>query len=748
MAHASPIITSTNAGELAPLIEGRSDLARYFSGCKRLENFITTVQGPAVRRGGFRYVAATKTQSERSWLLKFEFNATQFFVLEFGDEYVRFFTDHGVLESSPGTPYEIVSPYTLADLTMPNGTCALDFVQSGDVLYIANRKRTYAPRTLTRVTNTNWVFALYQPNNGPFLEQNTTTTTIEASAQSGSITLTASAALFAATDVGRLVRLDALNLDLTRPWETGKEYTAGNIVRSDGKTYSAQNSATSGTAPPTHERGTAFDGLTGVEWDYINSGYGIARITAFTSATEVSAEVVYDPLNGLNTLPEEVTATPTTRWQLGAWSATTEYPAVVTFFRSRLWWAGQLRLWGSVPDDFENMAADFYNEVRADNAISRIITGQDVNDIEWIIGTDKLVVGTGGGEFVAGEITSSEPIGPANFAVIPQSLRRARSVKPSIIGSALLFLQRAGRKLLSLSFSIEADRLVSRDQTVLSDRVTRSGIVQMAYQSEPYSLLWQVRADGKLIAFTFDQEQDVSGWHRHPVGGTGVVVESIVTGPTPDGGREELWAIVRRTINGTTRRYVEYMERPWEGGDDDGTEGDEQEDAFYVDSGLTYDGAAATTISGLGHLEGETVQILADGARQPDKTVSGGQITLSRAASKVHVGLQYVSRLVPMRLEAGGNIGTSQGKIKRIHELVVRFVDTLGGKIGMYRGTLDPISLRSPSTPMGAPEAIASGDHHMEFPGDYDREALIEIVQDAPLPMTVAAIIPELRTYG
>jgi hypothetical protein len=283
---------------------------------------------------------------------------------------------------------------------------------------------------------------------------------------------------------------------------------------------------------------------------------------------------------------------------------------------------------------------------------------------------------------------------------------------------------------------------------VLADRVTRSGVVDQAFQSEPYSVLWQVRADGKLIAFTFDQEQDVTGWHRHPVGGTGAVVESIVTGPTPDGGREELWAIIRRTVDGDTTRYVEYMERPWEGDDEDGTTGDDQADAFYVDSGLTYSGAAASTITGLDHLEGETVQILADGARQPDKVVAGGEITLTRAASKVHVGLQYVSRLVPMRIEAGGNAGTAQGKMKRIHAIVLRFIDTLGGKVGMYRRTLDDLSLRTPATPMGTPEPIASGDYPMEFPGDYDREALIEIVQDAPLPMTVAAIIPELRTYG
>src|SRR5690606_27840500 len=138
------------------------------------------------------------------------------------------------------------------------------------------------------------------------------------------------------------------------------------------------------------------------------------------------------------------------------------------------------------------------------------------------------------------------------------------------------------------------------------------------------------------------------------------------------------------TINGQTKRYVEFVERPWEGADEDGEPGDAQEDAFYVDSGLTYDGPATTTISGLGHLEGETVQVLGDGAVQPNKVVQGGTITLTRAANKVHVGLPMVSRLVPMRLEAGATDGTAQGKIKRVHSATVRFLDTLGGLIGRY----------------------------------------------------------------
>jgi hypothetical protein len=744
MSRASPIITAFNAGELSPTLDGRVDLAKYANGCKVIENFLPLVQGPAVRRGGSKYVASSKGNA-KVWLIKFEFSATQAYVLEFGDLYVRFYkTDHTQVLSG-GVPYEIVSPYALADLTNADGSCALKFEQSGDVIYIANQYRTYAPRKLTRFAETNWQFSTYQPNQGPLLEQNSSTTTIQSSAQSGVVTLTASGSVFVASDVGRLVRLDSQNLSVT-PWETNKAYAIGDLVRSGGKTYKALNAATSGTSTPIHEKGTAYDGKTGVQWQYEHAGYGIARITAFTDVTHVTASVIVDEANGLQKFPADVVSTTTTRWQLGAWASSVEYPASVAFWRNRLWWAGRQRLWGSVPDDFENMAGDFFGSTETDSAIWAQLQAQDVNDILWLAGADRLIVGTGGGEFVGGEITTTDPVGPGNFKLERQSKKRVRAVQPIAVGSSLLYVQRAGRKLLAFNYSFEQDRYVATDLAVLAERITRGSIVDMAYQGEPYSILWVVLQSGKLLAFTYDKDQDVIGWSRVPIGGDGFV-ESVAVTPTSDGSREEVWLVVKRTINSSTVRYVEYLTRPWEGPDEDGGEGDVQEDAYYVDAGITYDGVSTSTITGLTHLEGQTVQVLADGAVQPDQTVSGGAITLDRAASVVQVGLQYISRLVTMRLEAGSQTGTSQGKTKRIDSMKVRFLDSLAGKAGAYGGTLDTLAARSPSTPMGDPQPFFSGDKNVDFGGDYESDCMIEIRQELPLPMTIVAIMPLVKTY-
>ena len=744
---ASPIIQSTNAGELSPYLDGRTDIAKYANGARRIENFLPMLQGPATRRAGSRFVKEAKASANRSWLVKFEYSATQAYIIEFGDLYCRFYTLEGWLESAPNVAYEIVSPYSAANLTNADGTCALAVEQSGDVLYIANQYRTIAPQKLTRLGTLSWAFTTYQPNQGPFLEENTGATTIYASAVSGAVTLTASAATFASTDVGRLVRLEVQNLNVL-PWETGKAYAINDLARYDGKTYKALNAVTSGTSPPIHTQGTAYDGKTGVQWQYQDAGYGIARITGFTSTTVVSADVVVDAINGLFQLPFGVVGVglPTARWALGAWSATTEYPGSLAFFRSRLVWGGEQRLWASVPNDFENMAGDFFNEVRADNAIWSILPGSEVNEILWLAATKQLFIGTPGGEFAMGEITTTDAFGPTNYKIERQSKYRVRAVQPLPVGTSLLYVQRAGRKMLSIDYEIQTDGYISSDMAILSNRITRSGIIAMAWQGEPFSIVWCVLANGNLIGLTYDKQQEVTGWHRHPIGGSGIV-ESVAVIPSPEGDREQVWLQVRRTINGATKRYVEFLEAPFEGDDLDGTGGDDQADAFYVDSGLTYSGASATTITGLSHLEGETVQILANGAVQPDQVVTGGQITLTIAATKAQIGLQCIAKYIGVRLEAGGADGTSQGKINRIDRLAVRFIDTGGGKVGQYGGRLDDISLRDPSTPMDSPEPIASRDVNVDFPGDYDTDACIEIRQEQPLPMTIAAIMPRLRSY-
>jgi len=765
MPKASPLRSSFNAGELSPLMAGRPDVAKYANGCDELVNFIPTVQGPAVRRAGTRYVSTVKTQSNRTWLATFEFSNSQAYVLEFGDQYIRFYTNHGQVLSA-GVPYEIATPYSSSDLTdTVDGTFTLSMVQSGDVIYIAHP--SYPLQKLSRFGNTNWTIAAAVLTNGPFKTQNIDrTVTMYASATSGTgVTLTASSAVFTSDMVGSYVYLEPKDLSSIKPWTAGQEYSSnpnGSYRRSDGKTYICATNASpsagkvyrTGPDKPIHTYGTVADGdyngisgttceRQGLDWTFVDSGFGYVKITGYTSSTSVTVSV-----QGTNPLPAGVVGSgnATFRWALGSFSAVEGYPSKVTFFRERLVLAMGQKLYFSVAGDFENFAGkDDSGQVVADRAIQVTISSDEVNVVQWLVPTQALLIGTAGGEFACMENTTSEAFAPGNVKIEQQTSEGSRSVTPQRVGYSTLFVQRSGRKLKEAAYNFQQNGYVANDLTVLAEHITKGGIVQTAWHKEPYVAMWGVRNDGELLGFTFNKEQDVLGWHRHVIGGaysTGdAVVESVAVIPGPNRDRDDLWLIVKRTINGATKRYVEYLEAEYK-------DGDAQSSAFYVDSGATYSGTPATTISGLSWLEGQTVQVLADGAAHPDRTVTSGAITLQRSASVVQIGLAYASTLRTTRIDAGAGDGTSQGKSKRITKVVFRFYNTLGAKVGPDETMLDTIEFRTGSDLMDQAPPLFTGDKGpVDWPGGYDFDGFIMVKQDQPLPMTVVAIMPQVHTF-
>jgi hypothetical protein len=238
-------------------------------------------------------------------------------------------------------------------------------------------------------------------------------------------------------------------------------------------------------------------------------------------------------------------------------------------------------------------------------------------------------------------------------------------------------------------------------------------------------------AYGYLTITTSDTTRLASTDQKAPV------VESITA--IPSGAEDQLYMTVQLTVDGSTVRHVVLMESINFGSD--------ITDAFFVDSGLTYSGSATTTITGLNHLEGQTVQILADGSAHADKTVSGGSITLDRSVTKAHIGLGFTSFIKTLRLEGGANDGTSQGKIKRIHGVTARFVDTVGAELGPNINNLDRIPFRDSSMDMNTAVPMFTGDKEISFPAGYEDEAQVVIQQSQPLPMTVLAIMRRSNTF-
>lgn len=761
MAKASPNLASFNGGEYSPLMEGRTDYAKYPKGLRKSINFLPSIQGPAIRRGGTRFVAELKDSNARAWLIRFQFNVSQSYALEFGHQYIRFYTNHGqVIDGA--VPYEIASPYAVADLTNPDGTLALHYVQSADVLYLFHAK--YPPQKLTRLGALSWTIAPAEFIGGPFDDQN----------ENGGNLISIKTALnvaisnfdvFTSDMVGTLLYLESEDYSAVTPWQPGKVIAdvgaspLNQLRRVDQRVYKCvtDEAATglpiiTGTQTPTHTSGVAWDGdgnaiadvasHAGVQWFFLHPGYAVFKITGFTDARTVSVT-----LQSNWSVPSDFTSDTATdgtwRWALSRWSNSKGWPDLATFFRNRLVAArsSDQAIDFSVVSDYLNFQDKLFGEVQADMAISATVAAdQEYNALAWLSSTDQLIIGGAGGEFVCGEQTSNDVFGPDNIKISKQSGYGSRSIDAIAAGNTLLYVQKGGRQLMEMQFSIQSNSYDSDDKSVPAEHLMVGGLTQTTFQKETDSLLWATRGDGMLLAFAYNPKQDVYAWGQVPIGGVNAAVESIVVLPAPSLDRSELWAIVRRTINGQTKRYVEYMERPFR-------TGDTQASAFYVDSGLTYNGAPTTTFSGLDHLEGQVVDILADGAVHPQLTVSAGAITLQYAASVVNAGLPCPCRLVTERLDAGGADGTSQGKTKRIMSIVFRFVNSLGGKFGPQDGPYDDILTRSGNDLMDVPPPLLTGDtDRLSFPAGYDMDGVVDYVNDQPLPVTMVAIMPQVVT--
>jgi len=818
MPKASPALLNFNAGEISPLW-GRVDIGKYNAGCNRLENFIPLIQGPARRRSGTRFVKPVRNSANRTFLTRFVFSATQAYILEWGDQYLRFYTNHGALleagkaitaatQASPcqitstahgfstgdqvyisgvagmtplnghfftvtvidannftlngidstGYPaysaagtaarvYTVTTPYTAANLTDANGIFQLNIAQTGDVAYIAHAGGLYAPYKLSRLGNTNWTLVTLNAIGGPFKDEDPDQTiTMYASAATGAVTITASAAAFQPGHVGALLFLEAKQLRDVKTWEVGKAVATNDIYRVGFRVYQALTTGFTGGNVPTHTVGSAWDGtatttpgaspyVSGVNWKFLDPSYGWVQITGYTSPTVVSANV-------LSTLDGETVGAgnATTKWALGAWSDVEGWPTNVIFFRTRLCWARGQNLWFSEAGDFEKYRArNEGGEVTADMAISIVIPSQD--PIRWMAEANKLLVGTSGAEHSVGEITTTDPLGPANIQSVQVLPYGGRNIPALRIDDSIIFVQISGHKLREIKYSFQVDNFISADLAALAPHIagTGFGFIAMAWQQEPNFIVWLARTDGQLVGFTFNREQDVTGFHRHILGGIGVYVESIACIPAPSGDRDETWLVVRRTIGGAVVRYVEFIE-------DDFQTGDAIADAFFVDAGLTYSGAAANTISGLDHLVGQTVDVLADGSAHRQLVVAAdGSITLDRNASKAQIGLPCPCVLETMRIEAGAADGTAQGKTKRLTNVTMRFQNTLGGKVGSP-ATLEQLSFRTESNQMDQPVPLFTGDWRIAYPEGYEQDAIIHYENSQPLPVTLVALWPQLET--
>ncbi len=704
--------TNFTAGELSPLLDLRFDFNKYANGVKALENYIVLPQGGVRRRPGTRFVKEAKDSSKAVRLIQFEFSTEQAYILEFGHHYIRFYMNAGQILFDNGLPVELESPYVEADLFQ------IKFAQSADVLYLVHPN--YPPMRLSRFSHTHWTLEEVSFIDGPYLEQNkfpgkTLTSSLNAEQPNNVIS--------AIADNGSgLIRVTAV----AHGFSTGHKVYIENVTGApeangawevtviNTNTFDLVGSTFASTSGP-GGLATRLTNITasghqpfsaahvGSLWRIPNGGgWGYVEVKEFVSSTSVWAYI-----------HSAVDTTARSNWREGAWSGQRGYPGAISFFEQRLMFGGSRfqpqTIWGSATEDYEDMTPG----TNDDDAVSYTLASNQVNIIKWLSSSDDLLIGTVGGEFVMFGGNDS-PLTPTNVTVRRKSTYGSLDASPIAISNAALFIQRAGRKVREFALN-ENRQYQAPDITLFAEHITDPSLVQMDYQQEPDSLIWLVRSDGVLLSVTYLPAQEVIAFSRHMTMGS---FESVAVIPHPNGNSDQVWVVVRRDINGATKRYIEYLDPE-----------------LYVDSGIAYQGEPALALSGADHLNGELVTLNCNcAAAFPEVEVVSGQIILPVIASSIMAGLPYIPRIVTNKPEVKLQNGTSQGRLKRWVEINIRVLDTLGLTVNG-----DEVSFRDTNVPMNEAPDLFTGDVRVSN-GGWDREGEIEIRQDQPLPSTILGI--------
>jgi len=740
MARVAAQLTNFTAGELSPRLDGRNDLAKYSAGCSTVENMVIYPHGAAARRPGTQFVASVKTPANNTRIIPFEFNTEQTYILELGNNYMRFYRDRGQILSS-GNPYEISTPYTTAQIF------DLKFAQSADVMYITHP--SHQTRTLSRSGHTSWSLDAVSFTNGPFLDTNISTTTLTPSAATvGSRTITASAITginggsgFLTTDIGRQIR--------------------------------------------------------------IGVGYGV--ITARTNTTVVVATITTAFANANANADWSLGAFSTTTGfpacvsffeQRLVFAGTINNPQTVYFSKSGDYENMDANIGGTVADDdavVYTIASNQVNSIRFMSSARTLIIGT--------AGGEFVVSGGGDNNAVTPTnimIKKQSNHGAANVDAISvgnatlflqRAKRKIRELAYNFDVDGYI-----APDLTILAEHITEGNIVEmayqEEPLAIIWCVRGDGqLIALTYQREQEVVAWHRH----IIGGSF---------------GTGnAVVESVAVIPT-ENSEYELYVVVKRTIGGATTRYVEYL-HTFDFTESDNTTFNYLDSQLglsksattltagisatattvpvasisgFTSSGkikiggeiISYSGitnlnltgcvrgqnitsakahlSGAVTkevvniIAGLNHLNGQTVSILADGATHPTKVVSNNQITLDRFSTDVKVGLQYTSILKTMRIDAGSQDGTSQGKTKRIYEVTARLFETVGVEIGPDLNNMERIPFRTSADPMDQGIPPFTGDKQVEFRGNYDTDGFMMVRQTQPLPLTLLSLYPRLIT--
>jgi len=725
MAMIRTVSTSFSGGEVTPEFFGRIDDAKYQSGLAACRNFILLPHGPAANRPGFEYVHTVKDSTKRTRLLPFTFSTTQTFAIELGAGYFRFHTNGATLMAGSPAAWSGATAYVVGDLVtsggvryyctaahtnhvppntsywyalpasgeyeMPNGYAEADlfdihYVQSADVLTLVHPN--YPPAELRRLGATDWTLtniSFVPPLSAPTGVAATTT-------GSGSTTYAYVVTTVGDNGIGESLASSSASC-------TNNLLTTGNY---NTITWSSASGA---------KRYNVYKQDNGL-YGYIGQTDGLTF-----KDDNIAADISQTPPELNN-----------------PFSGAGNYPGAVSYFEQRRCFAGTINkpqtLWMTRSGTESNLAYSI--PTRSDDAITFRVAAREANTIRHLVPLNNLVPLTSSAEWRVTSV-NSDAITPTSVAVRPQSYIGANGAQPIIVNNNVLYAAARGGHMRELAYNWQASGYVTGDLSLRAPHLfDGKDVVDLTYAKSPYPIVWAVSSDGTLLGLTYVPEQQVGGWHRHDTDG---VFESVTA--VAEGSEDALYAIVRRTINGASVRYVERM-RPHLFGT--------LPNAFFVDAGLTYNGTPASTLSGLSHLEGKTVNILADGAVHPPRVVTSGQITLDQAASLVSVGLPITADLqtLPLSFQV---MGYGQGRPKNVNSVWLRVYQSSGIFAGPSFDKLTEAKQRT-TEPYGTPPALKSEEIKIVVTPSWSDSGALCVRQSDPLPLTVVSLSMEVSVGG
>lgn len=690
-----------------------------------------------------------------------------------GDFYIRFFSR---LERKVWVDSCNVEAAGVMEVPTPWGAANLDLVretQSADVLFVACYGKQQ--RRIERRNTTSWSVCLYQSDDGPFRVQNTGPGKMTPSVTSGNGTLTSSIPFFRSTHVGALFAVTSKGQTVSKTMgavsdvtdsirvtgiTTDRAFTiilsgltgTGNTVILERSFDNAVWTAVAAKSWIVDTTEAYTDGLDNQTVYYrlnmtvyaagsttaqlkITTGSirGVCRVTDYTSSTVVNMEVLKS-FGGV---------TATSDWEEGQWSDRRGWPSSVALYEGRLWWFGKDSVVGSISDAY----ASFDPETTGDSGvINRTLGGAQVDTINWALPLQRLVIGGQGGEYSCKSSSMDEILTPANFNPKNSSTQGSAAVRAVKIDTQGVFVQRGGTRLYTLALGGDGITYdyTPTNLTSIVPEIGLPGIVRIAVQRQPDTRIHCVRSDGSVAVLIFDSSEQVTCWVEVETDG---LVEDVAILPGDVGEEEDhVYYVVARTIDGATVRYYERwaFESECRG----------STVCKLADSFISISGALTTTVTGLGHLEGEPVVVWADGAdvgTQDDwsqtYTVSGGQITLAEPATNIVVGLPYSGTYKSGKLlELQTTEGTPLNNVKAIRELglIMADVHAKGLRLGAdfdlaYMDDLPTVEQGGIIDPDGV--RTEYDENTMIFPGKWETDSAICLLAAAPRPVTVLSLV-------